>query len=142
MITDGIKWHYLFLKKLSAVFKGVTSKHDRDFYCFNCLHSFRTKNKLKKHKSVCKNHEDCYIEMPKKYDHILKHNHREKSLMFKFPFNVYAALECLLKKIDTCHNNPEKSSTTKKNKHQPSGYSLFTHCSFDATKTKLDYYRG
>ena len=62
--------------------------------------------------------------------------------MFKFPFNVYAALECLLKKIDTFHNNPEKSSTTKKNKHQPSGYSLFTHCSFDATKTKLDYYRG
>ena len=46
--------------------------------------------------------------MPKKYDHILKHNHREESLMFKFLFNVYVALECLLKKIDTCHNNPEK----------------------------------
>ena len=24
----------------------------------------------------------------------------------------------------------------------PSGYSLFTHCSFDKTKDKLDYYRG
>ena len=24
----------------------------------------------------------------------------------------------------------------------PSGYSLFTHCSFDKTKIKLDYYRG
>ena len=52
IITDGIKWHYLFAKKLPALFKGVTSKHDRDFYCFNCLHSFRTKNKLKKHKSM------------------------------------------------------------------------------------------
>ena len=78
--------------------------------------------------------------MPKKYNHILKHNHREKSL--KFPFNVYVALECLLKKIETCHNNPEKSSATKKNKHQPSRYSFFTHCSFDATKAKHDYYRG
>ena len=29
--------------------------------------------------------------------------------------------------MSTCHNNPEKSSTTKKNKHTPSGYSLFTH---------------
>ena len=44
--------------------------------------------------------------------------------------------------MNTCHNNPEKSSTTKINKHTPSGYSLFTHCSFDTTKYKLDYYRG
>ena len=44
--------------------------------------------------------------------------------------------------MNTCHNNPEKSSTTKINKHTPSGYSMFTHCSFDRTKNKLDYYRG
>ena len=43
--------------------------------------------------------------------------------------------------MNTCHNNPEKSSTTKINKHTPSGYSLFTHCSFDTTKNKFDYYR-
>ena len=44
--------------------------------------------------------------------------------------------------MSTCHNNPEKLSTTKINKHTPSGYSLFTHCSFGATKNKLDSYRG
>ena len=44
--------------------------------------------------------------------------------------------------MNTCHNNPEKSSKTKINKHTPSGYSLFTQCSFDTTKSKLDYYRG
>ena len=43
--------------------------------------------------------------------------------------------------MSTCHNNPEKSSTTKVNKHKP-GYSLFISCSFVATKNKLDYYRG
>ena len=43
--------------------------------------------------------------------------------------------------MNTCHNNPEKSLTTKINKHTLSGYSLFTHCSFDTTKNKLDYYR-
>ena len=57
------------------------------------------------------------------------------------PFVIYADLESLLEKMNTCHNN-KKSSTTKRNKHTPSGYSLFTHCSFDATKNKLDYYRG
>ena len=49
---------------------------------------------------------------------------------------IYADLECLLEEMTTCHNNPEKSSTTKINKHTPSGYSLFTHCSFDTTKKK------
>ena len=60
----------------------------------------------------------------------------------KVPFIIYADLECLLEKMSTYHNNHEKSSTTKINKHTPSGYSLFTYCSFDTTKNKLDYYRG
>ena len=60
----------------------------------------------------------------------------------KVPFIIYADLESLLEKMNTCHNNPEKSSTTELNKHTASGYSLFTHCSFDVTKNKLDYYRG
>ena len=44
--------------------------------------------------------------------------------------------------MNTYHNNPKKPSTTKINKHTLSGYSLFTHCSFDTTKSKLDYYGG
>ena len=44
--------------------------------------------------------------------------------------------------MSTYQNNPNKSSTTEINKHVPSGYSLFTHCSFDKTKNKLDYYGG
>ena len=53
------------------------------------------------------------------------------------PFIVYADLESLLKKISTSYNNSEKSSKTKINKYTASGYSLFTHCSFDTTKNKL-----
>ena len=44
--------------------------------------------------------------------------------------------------MNTCHNNPKKSPTTKINKYTPCRYSLFPHCSFDTTKNKLDYYRG
>ena len=76
--------------------------------------------------------------MPKEDNKILKYNHGEKSI--KVPFIIYADLESLLEKMNTCHNNPEKSSPTKINRHIPSGYSLFTHCSFDTTKYKLDYY--
>ena len=55
----------------------------------------------------------------------------------KVLFINYDDLESLLEKMNTCHNNPEKSSTTKINKHTPSGYSLFTHCSFDTKKISL-----
>ena len=58
------------------------------------------------------------------------------------PFIIYADLECLLEKMHSCQNNIEKSYTEKKTKHKPSGYSLFTNCSFDAANNKLDCYRG
>ena len=139
MITDGEKWHYLAVKRLSALFRGITSNNHGDFYCLNCFQSHTTKNKVKKHKKVCQNHDYCYVEMPEEYNKILKYNEGDKSM--KSPFIIYADLECLLEKMNTCHNNPEKSSTSKINKHISSGYSLFTHCSFDTTKNKLDYYR-
>ena len=78
--------------------------------------------------------------MPTKNNNIIKYNHGEKSM--KLPFVIYADLECLLKKMSTCINNPNESSTTKINKHIPSGYSIFTRCSFDESKNKLNYYRG
>ena len=78
--------------------------------------------------------------MSTKDNNIIKHNQGEKSI--KLPFIVYADLECLLGKMSTCYNNLEESSTTKINKHIPSGYSIFTHCSFDKSKNKLNYYRG
>ena len=78
--------------------------------------------------------------MPTKDNNTIKFNQGEKSI--KMPFTIYADLECLLEKMSTCQNNPKKSSTTKINKHTLSGYSLFTHCSFNESKNKLNYYRG
>ena len=46
------------------------------------------------------------------------------------------------KKKSTCYNNPDLSSTTKINQHVPSGYSIFTNCTFDKSYNKLSYYRG
>ena len=140
MITDGQKWHYLVVKNLPGLLKGITSTHEKDFYCLNCFHSYRTKNKLESHKKLCENHDYCHVEMPTKDNNIIKYNHAEKSM--KVPFIIYADLECLLEKMSTCINNPNESSTTKINKHTPSGYSIFTSCSFDESRNKLNYYRG
>ena len=140
MISDGEKWCYLAVKSLSALLRGISGNNNGYFYCLNCFRSYTTENKLKKHKNMCENHHYCYVEMSKEHNKTLKYNHGERSI--RAPFAIYADLECLLEKMSTFHNDPEKSSTTKVNKHTPSGYSLFTHCSFDTTKNKLDYYRG
>ena len=100
MITDVKKWHYLAVKN-----------HDAEFYCLNFLHSFRTKNRLKKHKNVCKSHDYSYRAMPKEYNKKLKHINGQKCI--KVLFIVFANFEFWLEKIDICYNNPGKSSTTK-----------------------------
>ena len=118
LISNGENWHYLTVKNLSRLLRGITSNHVGDFYCLNCFHSYRTKNKLEAHEKICENRDYCHVEMSTK------------------------DLECLLEKMSIFYNNPEESSRTKINKHTPSGYSIFTHCSFDKSKNKLSYYRG
>ena len=79
--------------------------------------------------------------MPVKNNNILKYNPGERCI--RVPFIIYSDLEYLLENISTCHNDPNKSSAIKINKHTPSGYSLFTHCSFDTTQnSKPDCYTG
>ena len=36
-------WHYFAITKLLALLRGITSKHNPDFYCLNSLHSFAIK---------------------------------------------------------------------------------------------------
>ena len=139
MITDGTKWHNLAVKTLSGVLRGITGNNHGDFYYLNCLHSYTTKSRLNKHQKICENYECCKLEMPKKGS-VLKYIFGEKSIMT--PFVIYADLESILEKISGCENDPEKSSVIKVNKHIASGYSLFSHCVFDKTKNKLDYYTG
>ena len=78
--------------------------------------------------------------MPTDKNNIIKYNQGDESL--KLPFIIYADLECILKKIDTCQNNPDLLSTTKINQHIPSGYSIYNSCSFDKSNNKLSSYRG
>ena len=36
MITDGTDtWHYIAIKRISALLPGISSTHDGDHYCLN-----------------------------------------------------------------------------------------------------------
>ena len=45
-ITDGERWHYLAVRSLSALLRGILSSNNGDFYYLNCFPSYRTLNKL------------------------------------------------------------------------------------------------
>ena len=62
--------------------------------------------------------------MPDLDNNILESKPGKKSL--KHPFIIYADLECLLSKMNTCNSNPNMSYTKAKALHKPSGYSLLT----------------
>ena len=47
MITDGTKWHYLAVKTLSGLLRGITGNSHGDFYCLSYLQTYTTKIGLK-----------------------------------------------------------------------------------------------
>ena len=123
--TEGRqRWHYLGVKKLSPLSRGITSKCHGYFYCLNCFHYFRAKNKLESHEKVRENKDSCNIIMYSEYAKILQFNQYQTS--YTEPFIIYADLECIIGKTDGCKNNPENSSTTKVGKHIQSGFSTST----------------
>ena len=128
---DGEKWHYLCVKKLSALLRGISSNHNGDVYCMNCFKSFRSKYKLEIHKKMCENHDYCYVQMLNNENKILEYKHSEKSK--RAPFVAYSDLECLLQKTNDENSNQNKS-TIKVDNHIPCGYSMYTQRSFDNTK--------
>ena len=59
MIPNGERWYYLAVKNLLALLKIIKSKYKAEFYCLDCLNSFRTKNKLESYKRVYENEDLC-----------------------------------------------------------------------------------
>ena len=121
-------------EKLSALLRGITSKHTGDFYCLISLHPFQTENKFKSQN--CKNHDHCDIKMSKEISKILKYIPGQKSIKSSFAF--YPDAESFPEKIHPRKKNPENLSKAKLDQHA----TCFTQCVFDETKKKLDYYRG
>ena len=134
------EWHYIVVRTLSALLTGITSKHDDDLYCLNCLNSFAIKNKPELQKKVCKSKDFCNFVMLSEDTKILKFNQYKES--DKVPFNIYADLECLTEKIDGCKDNPINSCTTKLGEHISSAFLMSTISSFKITENNRNVFSG
>ena len=72
--------------------RRITSKHDDDFYCLNCLHSLRTENKHMSHEKLCRKKIFCGNVMPSEKDNrIIEFNQNMKS--DKMPYIIYVDME-------------------------------------------------
>ena len=96
MITDGEKLQNLTVKKLIALWRGITSKFNDGYYCIICLYSFK-KEKRKSHEYICKSHDYYHVNIPEEYNNILKYNQDEESM--KIPFVIYVDMKSLFEKI-------------------------------------------
>ena len=116
LIKDGDNSHYCLVKNESALLSSqVNKRKGKLYFCLNCLNGFDTPEKLENHKKYCEEEESVKITMPPPNTFINFKNfvHSEKA-----PFAIYADFESVLKPLDNCDPDPNRSYTKKYNKHE------------------------
>ena len=139
LIKDEDNSHYCLVKNLSALLTSQVNKHSHKlYYCLNCLNGYDNPEKLEKHKEYCGEEESIKINMPPPDTYI-----KFKNFLYseRAPFAVYADFESLLKPLDNCKPDPNKSYTHKYNKHEPVSFVYYIK-SFNESvyKSKLRSY--
>ena len=103
------KTHYTLVKNKSALITSQINNHKgRREICLNCFNSFNSPETLEKHKEYCYENEGVKINMPPPGTYLRFKNfpHSEKA-----PFAIYADFESLIKPMDNCDPDPNKSYT-------------------------------
>ena len=130
---EGNNSHYCLVKNLSALLSSqVNKRKSKLYFCLNCLNGFDEPEKLEKHKEYCSEEESIKINMPKPDTFIKFKNylHAERA-----PFVVYADFESILKPLEACKPDPNKSYTLKYQKHEPLSFVYYIK-SFDESVYK------
>ena len=126
LIKDGENSHYCLINNMSALLASQINNHKgtRNI-CLNCLNSFKCKQSLDKHKEYCYNNECIKTIMPEPGTYLRFKNfpHSEK-----VPFVAYADFEALIKEMDNCNPDPNKSYTKKYQKHEPISFTYYIKC--------------
>ena len=121
------KTHYTLVKNKSALIASQINNHKgRREICLNCFNSFNSPETLETHKEYCYENESVKTLMPPPGTYLRFKNflHSEKA-----PFAVYADFESLIKPMDNCNSDPNKSYTKKYQKHEPISFSYYILCS-------------
>ena len=117
LIKKGDNSHYCYVKNVSALLTSqVNNRKGKFYFCLNCLSGYDDPEKLEKHKEYCSEEDSIKINMPPPDSYIKFKNFLYSELA---PFTIYADFESILKPLDTCKPDPNKSYTLKYQKHEP-----------------------
>ena len=126
LIKDGEKSHYCLVKNISALLSSQINNNDhKRYFCLNCFNSFKSPDSLDKHKEYCYNNECVKISMPPPNTFLRFKNFRYSE---KTPFAIYADFESLIKPLDNCDPDPNRSYTKKYQKHEPISFCYYIKC--------------
>ena len=126
LIKDGEKSHYCLVKNISALLSSQINNNDhKRYFCLNCFNSFKSPDSLDKHKEYCYNNECVKISMPPPNTFLRFKNFRYSE---KAPFAIYADFESLIKPLDNCDPDPNRSYTKKYQKHEPISFCYYIEC--------------
>ena len=126
LIKDGEKSHYCLVKNISALLSSQINNNDhKRYFCLNCFNSFKSPDSLDKHKEYCYNNECVKISMPPPNTFLRFKNFRYSE---KAPFAIYADFESLIKPLDNCDPDPNRSYTKKYQKHEPISFCYYIKC--------------
>ena len=126
LIKDGEKSHYCLVKNISALLSSQINNNDhKRYFCLNCFNSFKSPDSLDKHKEYCYNNECVKISMPPPNTFLRFKNFRYSE---KAPFAIYADFESLIKPMDNCDPDPNRSYTKKCQKHEPISFCYYIEC--------------
>ena len=133
LIKNKDNSHYCYVKNLSALLASQVNNHKgKVYFCLNCLNGYDNPEKLEKHKEYCSEEESIKINMPKPDTYIKFKNYLYSE---RAPFAIYADFESILKPLDTCKPDPNKSYTLKYQKHEPLSFVYYIK-SFDESVYK------
>ena len=117
LIKNGENSHYCLIKNLSGLLTSQVNSHKGKFYfCLNCLNGFDKPEKLEKHKEYCSEEDSVKINMPPPETYIKFNSFLNSE---RAPFAVYADFESIVKPLNTCEPDPNRSYTKKYQKHEP-----------------------
>ena len=139
LIKNGDNSHYCLINNLSRLLTSQVNNHkSKLYYCLNCLNGYDDVDKLEKHKEYCSEEESIKINMPSPDTYIKFKNYLYSE---RAPFAIYADFESVLKPLDTCEPDPNKSYTLKYQKHEPVSFVYYIK-SFNESvyKSKLRSY--
>ena len=124
MLTkQGENTHYSYVKRLTALLYDQNRHNESKHFCERCLHGYKTKDLLERHKPECKGllKSPTRTEMLKEGENKMSFTNYYKQM--KAPYVIYADFECVLAKIAGCEPSQDKSFTVKTERHEPCGFS-------------------